>query len=58
MNKTKKMKSKLSAVEAKFMIDKLCSLAPGQQDTVDGDKREIDEAQSTTQDLVEEEDHG
>ena len=58
MSKIKKVKSNLSAVEAKFMVDKLCSLAPGQQDTVDGDKREIDEAQSTTQDLVEEDDHG
>ena len=58
MNKTIKVKSKLSAAEAKFMVDKLCSLALGQQDTVDRDKREIDEAQSTTQDLVEEEDHG
>ncbi len=58
MKKKKKVKSKLSAVEAKFMVDELCSLAPDQQDMVDQDKRELDEAQSTTQDLVEEDDHG
>ena len=58
MNRTKKVKSKLSAAEAKFMLDKFCSLAPGQHGMVDRDKREIDEAQSTTQDLVEEDDHG
>ena len=58
MNKTIKVKSKLSAAEAKFMVDKLCSLAPDQQGMIDRDKREIDEAQSTTQDLVEEDDHG
>ena len=58
MNKTIKVKSKLSAAEAKFMIDKLCSLTPDQHGMVDRDKREIDEAQSTTQDLVEEDDHG
>lgn len=58
MKKIKKVKSQLSAAEAKFMVDKLCSLSPGQQDMVDQDKRELDEAQNTTQDLVEENDHG
>ena len=58
MNKTKIVKSQLSAAEAKFMVDKLCSLYPDQQDMVDLDKQELDEAQSITQDLVEEDDHG
>ena len=58
MNKTKKVKSQLSAAEAQFMVDKLCSLSQDQQDRVDQDKRELDEAQNITQDLVEEDDHG
>ncbi len=57
MNKVEKVISQLSAAEAQFMVDKLCSLSPDQQDMVNLDKKEFDETQTITQDSIEGEDH-
>ena len=58
MNNTIEVKSRLTVAEARFMIDKLCSLSPDQQDMVDLDEKEFDEIQKIAPDIIEEDDHG